>query len=79
MRDALELAEAIGRNESGTSKTVLDQVDVYRQGMMLRGVEAVRKSRGVARDDRGENEPWMIWGHAARPTPEEAVKIEEWL
>lgn len=79
MRDALELAEAIGRIESNTGKAVPEQVDVYRQGMMLRGVEAVQKSRGVAREDRGVNEPWMIWGHAARPSPEETVKIAEWL
>ncbi|ETS75270.1 hypothetical protein PFICI_12214 [Pestalotiopsis fici W106-1] len=79
MRDALELAEAIDRCGNDGGETILENIAAYQEHMMRRGVEAVQKSRGQVRDDRRQDEPWMIWGYPTKPTPEEAVKLSDWL
>lgn len=59
--------------------TVLGTVKAYQAEMMARGVDAVRRSRGEIREDRKAEDTFMIWGHPAKPTPEETVKLEDWL
>jgi hypothetical protein len=79
MRDALELAEAIDKVVDGKVATAAEVIGSYQSNMMRRGVEAVRKSRGQVREDRKPDEPWTMWGYPARPTPEETVKLSDWL
>lgn len=79
MRDALELAEAIDKVGDGKGATAAEVIGSYQSDMMRRGLEAVRKSRGQVREDRKPDEPWTMWGYPARPTPEEAVKLSDWL
>lgn len=79
IRDALNLANSIGTIGTGDRSHIRYALASYQKEMVARGVDAVRRSRGEIRADRKAEDVFMIWGHPAKPTPEEIVKLEDWL
>ncbi|KAK9420619.1 putative Monooxygenase [Seiridium unicorne] len=78
LRDALSLAKTVAKIGNDERKTILNAVGDYQREMVKRGVEAVQRSRAVARKERREDEPFIIWGYPAKPTMEETIKLEDW-
>ncbi|KAK6071964.1 FAD binding domain protein [Seiridium cupressi] len=78
LRDALNLAKTVAKIENDERKTILDAVGDYQREMVKRGVEAVQRSRAVARKERREDKPFIIWGYPAKSTMEETIKLEDW-
>ncbi|KAK6070675.1 FAD binding domain protein [Seiridium cupressi] len=78
LRDALSLAKTVAKIGNDERKTILDAVGDYQREMVKRGVEAVQRSRAVARKERREDKPFIIWGYPAKSTMEETIKLEDW-
>ncbi|KAI0893022.1 putative monooxygenase [Annulohypoxylon nitens] len=76
IRDALNLAKALGRLDLNKSGEINSSLGLYQDEMLQRGAAAVRKSRNAQKANSGGGGETMVWGRTPVEAPEENILLK---
>ncbi|XDG05489.1 hypothetical protein ABKA04_005104 [Annulohypoxylon sp. FPYF3050] len=79
IRDALNLAKALGRLDLNKSGEINSILGLYQDEMLQRGAAAVRKSRNAQKANSGGGGETMVWGRTPVEAPEENILLKDCL